>query len=118
MSITLVSQDAVTVLRLGGDVDMDDVVALRNALHSITKEGQCCFVLDFSRVAHMSITSIGILADTVMRVRNLGGDVKLAHVNMHLRQIFDLTGFSTMVQVYKNAEEANASYRDPAIAAA
>lgn len=108
----------VTVIHLKGDIDMEEVVEIRNIIS--TTIHQRCFriVLDLERVQHINSTGIGILADSLKRLQALEGDLRLAQLNPYLNKVFELTSMARYFKIYKKRQDAIQSFKTLNYAAA
>jgi len=111
VSLKLVRQDEVAVIHLLGDVDMEDVVSIRNAISSIVEGGCYQFVLDFTRVQHINMTGLGILVESLRKLRDLNGDLRISNLNMQLHHVMELTGVLKVFRIFKHQQAAVASYK-------
>ncbi len=111
VSLKLVCQEEVAVIRLFGDVDMEDVVSIRNAVASIVKGGCYQFVLDFSRVQHINMTGVGILVESLRKLRDLNGDLRLSNLNMRLQHVMEITGILKVFRIFKSQQAAVESFK-------
>jgi anti-anti-sigma factor len=118
VTIKLMNEDEVAVVSLIGDIDMQEVVNIRNAISSILHGGCYQLVLDCSRVQHINATGIGILTDSLRRIRHLHGDLRLANLNPTLRNVFELTGMTKFFQIYTTRQAAVKSFKNLNYAAA
>lgn len=111
MNYKLTHLDDVIVVRLQHDLDMEDVVILRNLIASLL-EGDCHqLVMDFSRVQHLNLTGMGILVEGLRRLRAAEGDLRLASVHPMLRQLLEAMGILKVFRVFPSAESAAASFQ-------
>ncbi len=110
MPVKLVERMGIGVIRLLGDLDMEDIVVLRNLISRLLSEGCGQIVLDFERVEHINATGLGILAERQMQVRRREGDLRLAGLNPYLQSIFELTGIQRAFRAYPSVEEAVRSF--------
>lgn len=100
------------------DLDMAEVVNIRNTLTTLLQRGCVHIVLDFSQVNHINATGLGILADSVHRARWLKGDVVLTGLNPILRAIFELTGMEKIFRICADRETALGLIRTDKVLAA
>jgi anti-sigma B factor antagonist len=118
VTIRLEGNDEVAVLSLIGDIDMEEVVDIKNAIASIMSEGCYALVLDLNRVQHINVTGIGILIDSLHRLRALRGDLRLCHLNPYLRHVLEIMGLTRIFRIFENRETAISSFKTLKYAAA
>lgn len=100
------------------DLDMPEVVSIRNTLTTLLQRGCVHIILDFSRVNHINATGLGILAESVRRARWLKGDVVLTGLNPVLRAVFELTGMEKIFRICADRETALGLIRTEKVMAA
>jgi anti-sigma B factor antagonist len=61
-------------------------------------------------VLYTSSAGLRALLATVKDARSRGGDLRLAAVNPAVRKVLDLSGFTSILKVYDEVDEAVASY--------
>ena len=93
-----------------GDIDHCEMVALRNAISDIIKEGNSKIVLTIKDVRHINYLSIGVLVERLKRIRNCGGDMKLVGMSQYLRNIFTVVGAEEFFDSYETVEDAMSSF--------
>ncbi len=59
---------------------------------------------------YTSSAGLRALLETVKETRQRGGDLRLAAVQPDVRRILDLAGFTQILKLYGNVEEAVASF--------
>lgn len=111
VSLKLVRQDEVVVIHLLVDIDMEEVVSIRNAIASSVEGGCYQFVLDFTCVQHINMTGIGILVESLRKLRDLNGDLRISNLNMQLHHALELTGVLKIFRIFKHQQAAVASYK-------
>ncbi|WP_290055596.1 STAS domain-containing protein [Amycolatopsis solani] len=68
----------VTVLQVGGEVDVVGLADLRSALGSLLGAGNRLVVLDFGRIGFFSAGGVGVLEHTRLTLRDAGIPMRLA----------------------------------------
>ena len=110
MSVALSTQETVTVLRLSGDISLDDMDSLLTAMTDLVLQNQNKVVLNFRHVTHVSLNAIARLAERNLRFRALGGDIKLVELIPYVSNLFKLTGAFSRFDILPNEDEAVARF--------
>jgi anti-sigma B factor antagonist len=118
VTIKLLCENDTAVLTLFGDIDMPEVVNIRNTISSLFQHGCYRIVLDLVRVGHINATGLGILADSLHRARICKGDIKLSSLNVYLQNIFELTEMDKIFQIYPDRDSALEGFKSVKVAAA
>jgi anti-sigma B factor antagonist len=72
--------------------------------------GEQKFVVDFSETGYIDSSGLGVLVSLSKKIREAGGDLRLAGLNDDLRTLFELTKLDTLFTIMGSAEEATASF--------
>ncbi len=105
-----VSSKKVVELILKGDIDIEDIVALKNLITSFIEKENFFFILDFSQVEHLNLSGIEYLNERKERARNLGGDIKIIGCNDYVKNLFNYAGYTGEFEFYDREEEAIKSF--------
>jgi anti-sigma B factor antagonist len=106
----------VDVLSLNGRLDAASSPSLKQQIDSLFAENRYRIVLDLSGLEMLSSAGLRILTDVRKRARERkltdleGGDVRIASPSPYIREILDLTGFTTMFELYEDTLEAVGSF--------
>lgn len=112
MSFTVRKDDAKGVVVIG--VDGQLIVGNRHDLKKKVLEaldaGEERFVIDFTATGYIDSSGLGVLVSLAKKIRELGGDLRLAGLNDDLRTLFELTKLDTLFTIMDSAEEAVAAF--------
>jgi anti-sigma B factor antagonist len=73
-------------------------------------------VVEVSEVSRVDSTGMGVLVRFLSRVRNNGGDLRLASPQPFFRKLLDLTKLATVFRIYDSEDEAIVSFlKEPAV---
>lgn len=64
------------------------------------------FVVDFSETGYVDSSGLGALVSLNKRLRELGGELRLAALNDDLRTLFELTRLDTLFRLFGSRAEA------------
>ncbi len=111
MTLRVAAADpGVWTITLDGRVDLPAARALEDALNDLCDAGRSRIVVDLSSVPYMASAGLKALLSGVRRARLLGGDARLAGLSERVREVFEMSGFDQVFQIYAATEEAAASY--------
>ena len=97
-------------MTIEGSVDGATAPALVASFRERIGEGGIRIVGDFSGVDYTSSAGLRALLETVKEARQRGGDLRLSAVQPDVRRVLDLAGFTHILKVYADTNEAVASY--------
>ena len=102
--------ETVTVLRLAGDINPNDMDALIQVLTDLVLENKNKVVLNFRQVKHVSLNAISKLAERNQRFKALGGELKLAGLIPYVANLFKLVGAYSNFDVVADEDDAVARF--------
>jgi anti-anti-sigma factor len=97
MTITKTNEDKL-VLNIEGRVDTTTSPALQAELIPAIKDN-LHVILDFSKVAYISSAGLRSLLTGQKEAKAVGGSMVLRHVNDEVQEVFDMTGFASMLTI-------------------
>ena len=68
------------------------------------------FVVDFTRTGYIDSSGLGVLVSLSKKIREQGGDLRLAGLNEDLQTLFELTKLDTLFSILRTPEEAVAAF--------
>ncbi len=111
MSITTTqSPDGVTMVTVEGQLIVANRQELKQVIADAVEAGARKLVLDFSATAYIDSSGLGALVSINKRVREAGGELRLAGLNEDLRSLFELTKLDTLFAIAPTANEALAGF--------
>jgi anti-anti-sigma factor len=95
-----------------GRIDSSTAPQLEEALKQVLDAGRYNIVINLSDVSFLSSAALRVLVSTAQACRKLGrgGDVYLAEVPEHLKEVFDLTGLDDLFRFFDTDAEAAGSF--------
>jgi anti-anti-sigma factor len=68
-------------------------------------------LLDFKGVEHLSSAALGALISINNKVRKKGGQLRLAHIDPQIYEVFVITKLNKLFQIHSDCGQALASFR-------
>ena len=97
--VTPVQYDPRTwILAVQGEIDMNSVPELEEAIESLFAKSIYRIIMDFERVTFVSSAGFGCLIHTRDVVLKNGGGLAFAGTTARVREIFDLLGISSFLR--------------------
>jgi len=72
--------------------------------------GETKFLIDFSRTGYIDSSGLGVLVSLSKKVREVGGELRLAGLNDDLKALFELTKLDTLFPIADSASAALAAF--------
>ena len=108
MNVSSRMQNDVTVVALAGNLDSNTSPQAQQALDDILAGGARKLAVDFSKLDYISSAGLRVLLGAAKRLGGQGsaGALRLFGLNETVKEVFDISGFSTILSVF--ATEADA----------
>jgi serine/threonine-protein kinase RsbW len=106
MDITTRTQNGVTLVGFAGNLDSNTSPQAQQTLDGILASGGRKMVVDFTALDYISSAGLRVLLGTAKRLSGAGGALRLCGLNETVQEVFDISGFSTILAVF--ATEADA----------
>ncbi len=111
MKIEVKKQGKVCTVTPLGDIKLGEGdLVLRDEIHRQLAAGCTMFVLNLGQVRFMDSAGLGEVVACLKRVRESGGDLKLAGLNQRVTDLFTLTKLIAIFDVYADERAAIAAF--------
>lgn len=110
MEINHSVQGDVTVLAIKGRLDTLSASALDKKLNEIRQNNISKILIDLSELMFIASSGLRVLLALGKSVKANNGRLALAHMQQHVKDVFDVAGFTMLFSIYLSNEEALESY--------
>ncbi|MGF1527658.1 MAG: STAS domain-containing protein [Candidatus Competibacterales bacterium] len=105
-SLTHESHQGAQVVHLQGRLDSATVGDFEQQLLAILGQGHQAVVLNFAAVNFVSSAGLRVLLMAFKRTQVGGGRLALAGLSDNVHQVFDISGFSSLFEIYLDLPQA------------
>ena len=106
MGFRVLQNGEVTLVEVEGQLIVGNRQELKQQVLDRLEGGDRKFVIDFANTGYIDSSGLGALVTIAKRVREAGGQIRLAGLNDDLRSLFELTKLDTLFAIYPGIEEA------------
>jgi len=106
LNITTRTQNDVTIVAFAGSLDSNSSPQAQQALEGILAGGARKLVVDFTALDYISSAGLRVLLGAAKRLSGAGSALRLFGLNDTVREVFQISGFATILAVH--ATEADA----------
>ena len=99
MGFTTERQGDTVVIGVAGQLVAGNRQELRHTVLDEIERGERRFRIDFSHASFIDSSGLGILVSLAKKVREQGGELRLANLNDELRTLFKLTKLDLLFQL-------------------
>lgn len=106
MDITTRTQNDITIVAFAGNLDSATAPLAQQALDGILASGGRKIVVDFTGLDYISSAGLRVLLGTAKRLGGGAGALRLFGLNETVGEVFQISGFSTILAVFATEAEA------------
>lgn len=111
MDITEEKREHVSVLALKGRLDANTSSTLEQKLLGMIANGDKHLVLDMADLDYISSAGLRVLLIAAKKIGSTDGKLGVASPKDHVREVFDLSGFTDILDLYATRDEAVAGVK-------
>src|SRR5688500_19993343 len=111
MSFSIKKQDDVVVVDVEGQLIVGNRQELKQKVLDELERGERKFLIDFSQTGYIDSSGLGVLVSLSKKIREQGGELRLANLNDDLQTLFELTKLDTLFQI--RSEEHTSELQSP-----
>ena len=106
----------VDVLSISGRIQAPEATKLQERINELFTEGRFRLLLDLQNLDYISSPGLRVLIEARKRAREWKlsdferGDVRIVHLPPRIKEVFDLTGFTSLFQIFDDTVEAVGSF--------
>ena len=106
MGFQVSKQDGVTVVDVDGQLIVGNRQELKQKVLEELEVGSRKFVIDFGNTGYIDSSGLGVLVGLSKKIREQGGELRLAGLNEDLRTLFELTKLDTLFMITDSRAQA------------
>jgi len=110
MDIQQIKKSNITIFVVDGRIDSTTSGILEKALSIAIEGGSKELLLDFQKMDYISSAGLRVLLMTAKKTGKLGGKTVLCTLNPNVKEVFDISGFSAIFNIYNTQDEAIRSF--------
>jgi anti-anti-sigma factor len=105
MQISTRTNDDIHIVGIAGSLDSGTSPEAQKSLDSVVATAKKV-ALDFSQLDYISSAGLRVLLGAAKQLRAQGGTLGMFGLNQSVREVFDISGFSTILPVYQSEADA------------
>ncbi len=102
--------DGIVTVTVTGQLIVANRQDLKDVIAAAVDTGDRRFIIDFSDTAYIDSSGLGAMVSVNKRVREVGGELRIAGLNEDLRSLFELTRLDTLFAISNSVAEAAAGF--------
>src|ERR1700675_4686250 len=110
MSFAIIKQGEIVVVDVEGELIVGNRQEVKQPALDELEKGERKFLVDFSQSGYCDSSGLGVLVSLSKKIREQGGELRLANLNDDLQTLFELTKLDTLFQISDTRERALQSF--------
>lgn len=110
MDISVTDIGPVKVFRLDGNLDTNTSSEAQEHLSHQINEGATKVLVNLEKVDFVSSAGLRVLLATAKQLGTVGGALRISDLNETVKEVFEISGFSTILDVFSTETEALDSF--------
>jgi len=109
MEIQVQESGKAYVVSVTGKLDAVSAGDYEKTVSQLIADGKTRFVVDFANLTYISSAGLRVLLSTAKQLKPKGGIVVFANLQDNVREVFEMTGFSSILGIHPSLEAALAA---------
>ncbi len=106
MEIAVSDAGEIKVVRIEGKLDTQTSPDAQAQLMQLIDQGATKIVVNFEKLVYISSAGLRILLAAAKRLKGDSGELRICSLNAVVQEVFDISGFTTILTVTKTEPEA------------
>lgn len=106
MNLTNEKKNEFCVLNIEGRIDTTNFSQFENEINTLLNAGEKNFVFDCSGLNYISSSGLRVFLIAQKKTLSLNGKLHLCNLQPSIKEIFDISGFSSIFKIFDNQEKA------------
>lgn len=94
------------VVQCSGSLDASTVAQFKEMIYPVVQAGAHRVILDAQRLLFIDSVGLGMLISLARKLREKGGEVKIASPSADVRSIFDITRLTRLFDLCESTDDA------------
>lgn len=110
MNISITESGDVRILSFQGNLDTNTSPEAESQINGLIDGGAQKLLVNFENLDYISSAGLRVLLATAKKLKGSGGDLKICCLNPTVQEVFDISGFVTILSVTSSEEEALSAF--------
>jgi len=106
MEVTVKEVNEVSVLSFEGNLDTNTAPQAQEQIDQLIDGGSSRILINFNELNYISSAGLRVLLATAKKLKATSGDLKICGLNQTVQEVFDISGFSSILSVVATEEDA------------
>ena len=110
MEIKTRETNGVSILDFTGNLDTNNSLAAESEVNRLIEAGSNKILFNFKELNFIASSGLRILLATAKKLKTSGGKMMACNLNATVQEVFDISGFASILSLASDENEALASF--------
>ena len=110
MKLETRESQGIQIITFEGNLDTNTSPEAESKINELIDAGKQKLLVNFAQLNFISSAGLRVLLATVKKLNASGGDLRICSLNATVQEVFDISGFVTILIVKSTEEEALSSF--------
>lgn len=110
MEININEVNGICIVKFTGNLDTNTAPEAESQINAQLDGGADKILIDFKDLNYISSAGLRVLLATAKKMMASGGKLKICSLNKTVQEVFDISGFSTILSLETNEADALAAF--------
>ena len=106
MEISIRKTDETSILDFSGNLDTNTSIDAEKSINRLIEDGADRILFNFTNLNFITSSGLRVLLSTAKKLQASGGKMKICGLNQTVQEVFDISGFGTILSLAVSEEEA------------
>lgn len=110
MQIDIKEVDGIKIVNFIGNLDTNTAPEAESQINGLLENGASKILVNFENLNYISSAGLRVLLATAKKMLATGGSLKVCSLNNTVQEVFDISGFNTILSLAANEADALAAF--------
>ena len=110
MKIETKESQGIQIIAFEGNLDTNTSPKAESVINELIDAGKQKILVNFEQLSFISSAGLRVLLATVKKLNASNGELRICSLNATVQEVFDISGFVTILHVKNTEEEALSSF--------
>jgi len=110
MEINIREVNSINIVEFTGNLDTNTAPEAESQINGLLDSGASKILVNFEDLNYISSAGLRVLLATAKKMLASGGSLKICSLNSTVQEVFDISGFSTILTLAENEADALAAF--------
>lgn len=110
MKIETKESQGIQIIAFEGNLDTNTSPEAESVINELIDAGKQKILVNFEQLSFISSAGLRVLLATVKKLNASNGELRICSLNATVQEVFDISGFVTILNVKNTEEEALSSF--------